>query len=84
MLFIEQPVGVGFSYSNDSNDYTIGDAQAAQDMYNFILQFFQQPEFTSFADNEFYITSESYGKLLSYTVLYLYYHILILSYTNTI
>lgn len=57
MIFIEQPVGVGYSYSNNTNDYTIGDAQAAEDMYNFILNFFKQDEFKSFADNEFYITS---------------------------
>ena len=31
MVFLEQPVGVGFSYSDNTDDYRIGDAQAAQD-----------------------------------------------------
>jgi len=31
MVFLEQPVGVGFSYSDNSNDYKIGDDQAAKD-----------------------------------------------------
>ena len=64
MLFIEQPVGVGFSYSNDSADYNTGDAQAAEDMYNFILEFFKQDEFAAWASNDFYVTSESYGVCL--------------------
>ena len=29
MVFLEQPVGVGFSYSDNSDDYKIGDDQAA-------------------------------------------------------
>ena len=31
MVFLEQPVGVGFSYSNNDDDYKIGDDQAAKD-----------------------------------------------------
>ncbi len=59
MLFIEQPAGVGFSYSDNSNDYSIGDSQAAKDMYQLILSFFAT--FPALQSNDFYITSESYG-----------------------
>ena len=59
MLFVEQPVGVGFSYSDDRSDYNTGDYQAAQDNYAAILEFMAR--FPDLADNDFYITAESYG-----------------------
>jgi len=59
MIFIEQPVGVGFSYSDDTSDYNTGDHQAVEDMFYFIMGFLK--EFPNLATNDFYITSESYG-----------------------
>lgn len=59
MLFVEQPAGVGFSYSNDPTDYITGDEQAALDQYEIILAFFRK--FPEKKLNDFYITSESYG-----------------------
>eukprot|EP01084_Bolivina_argentea_P106691 190869_1 len=59
MLFIEQPIGVGFSYSNDDKDYIVGDERAAEDMFDMILGFLDQ--FPQYKTNDFYITSESYG-----------------------
>ena len=59
MLFIEQPIGVGFSYSNDDLDYINGDEGAAKDMYSMILGFLDQ--FPQYKSNDFYITAESYG-----------------------
>eukprot|EP00636_Phaeomonas_parva_P003127 CAMPEP_0118850102 /NCGR_PEP_ID=MMETSP1163-20130328/117_1 /TAXON_ID=124430 /ORGANISM="Phaeomonas parva, Strain CCMP2877" /LENGTH=500 /DNA_ID=CAMNT_0006782303 /DNA_START=115 /DNA_END=1617 /DNA_ORIENTATION=+ len=61
MLFIEQPAGVGFSYASNNTEeaYETGDDQAAEDMFNLILAFFERfPEYDS---QPFYITSESYG-----------------------
>lgn len=58
-IYFEQPVGVGFSYSTNSKDYTTGDAQAAADNLAAILQFFIK--FPGLAKNKFIITSESYG-----------------------
>lgn len=59
MVFLEQPVGVGFSYSENSHDYRIGDDQAAQDNLATILAFFDK--FPHFNHTALYITSESYG-----------------------
>ena len=59
MVFLEQPVGVGFSYSDNKNDYKIGDDQAAQDNLATILAFFLK--FPHFNRTALYITSESYG-----------------------
>jgi len=58
MIFIEQPVGVGFSYFDGASpDY--GDSQAAKDNYLFLKGFLEK--FPQFANNQLYITSESYG-----------------------
>lgn len=59
MVFLEQPVGVGFSYSNNKDDYKIGDEQAAKDNLATILVFFDK--FPHFNRSKLFITSESYG-----------------------
>eukprot|EP01084_Bolivina_argentea_P255708 430212_1 len=59
MIFIETPAGVGFSFSNDTTDYTIGDNQTAIDNYNFVLGWLNK--YPNYQSNDFYITSESYG-----------------------
>ncbi len=59
MVFIEAPCGVGFSYSDDKDDYVTGDAQTAADNYAMIQAFFQR--FPEYSKNDMYISSESYG-----------------------
>jgi carboxypeptidase C (cathepsin A) len=59
MVFLEQPVGVGFSYSDDKDDYKIGDDQAAKDNLATILAFLDK--FPHFNHTALFITSESYG-----------------------
>jgi carboxypeptidase C (cathepsin A) len=59
MVFIEQPVGVGFSYSTNQSDYRIGDTQAAQDNVQVILEFIKK--FPEYSSAPLYITAESYG-----------------------
>jgi len=59
MVFIEQPCGVGFSYSDNEDDYSTGDAQAAADNYLLLQAFFSR--FPEYSKNDLYITSESYG-----------------------
>jgi len=59
VIFLESPSGVGFSYSNDRSDYTVGDVRTANDSYNFLLKFFQK--YPQFSKNPFWLTGESYG-----------------------
>jgi carboxypeptidase C (cathepsin A) len=60
MVFIEAPVGVGFSYSDNPDvDYVMGDAQTAADNYELIQAFLDR--FSSLRSNDLYISSESYG-----------------------
>ncbi|GJE86462.1 carboxypeptidase [Phanerochaete sordida] len=58
MLYIDQPVGVGFSHGTT----TVGTSQqAASDIWNFLQIFFSDSRFSKFATNEFAIWTESYG-----------------------
>ena len=59
ILYIEQPAGVGFSYSDTEGDYKTGDEPAAKDNYRFIREFLKR--FPERQENPFYISSESYG-----------------------
>ncbi|CAN6458508.1 unnamed protein product [Victoria cruziana] len=59
MLFVESPAGVGWSYSNTSSDYELGDSATALDMYRFLLGWYAKfPEYKSSA---FFLTGESYA-----------------------
>lgn len=58
MLFLESPVGVGFSWAEDGN-YTTGDNETARVSQLFLRGFFQQ--FPQLAKNDFYISGESYA-----------------------
>ncbi|KAL1565411.1 Serine carboxypeptidase-like 34 [Salvia divinorum] len=61
LLFLESPVGVGFSYTNTSSDLKdhIGDTITALDSHNFLLGWFQR--FPQFKSHEFYIAGDSYA-----------------------
>ncbi|KAL1550570.1 Serine carboxypeptidase-like 34, variant 2 [Salvia divinorum] len=61
LLFLESPVGVGFSYTNTSSDLKehIGDTITALDSYNFLLGWLRR--FPQFKSHEFYIAGESYA-----------------------
>uniref|UniRef100_A0A1D1ZBJ3 Carboxypeptidase n=1 Tax=Anthurium amnicola TaxID=1678845 RepID=A0A1D1ZBJ3_9ARAE len=60
LLFVEAPVGVGFSYTNRSADLAeLGDRVTAQDSHSFLLNWFHK--FPRFKSHEFYIAGESYA-----------------------
>ena len=66
---MEAPAGVGFSYSNNQNDYNTNDTKTAQDNYQFLLNWFAA--YPEYSKNQFFITGESYGEWDSATV---YFH----------
>lgn len=59
MVFIESPCGVGFSYSDNKDDYKADDSSTALDNYNLIQAFMKR--FPEYSQNPLFITSESYG-----------------------
>lgn len=58
MLYIEAPVGVGFSYST-ANDYKCNDDRTAEENYQAVEAFFDK--FPELKKNKFFITGESYA-----------------------
>jgi carboxypeptidase C (cathepsin A) len=58
MVFIESPVGVGFSYSDDGN-YKCDDDRTANEALHATMKFFEM--FSEFKKNKFFITGESYA-----------------------
>jgi hypothetical protein len=58
MLYIEAPVGVGFSY-HDDNDYANSDDRTAENNREALEAFYVK--FPEYINNEFYITGESYA-----------------------
>ncbi|XP_028757600.1 serine carboxypeptidase-like 42 [Neltuma alba] len=59
LLFVESPAGVGWSYSNTTSDYNCGDASAANDMYLFMLKWYEK--FPTFRTRALFLTGESYA-----------------------
>ncbi|KIP01841.1 hypothetical protein PHLGIDRAFT_131081 [Phlebiopsis gigantea 11061_1 CR5-6] len=58
MLYIDQPVGVGFSHGTTD----VGTSQeAAEDIWSFLQIFFADSRFSKFQTNEFALWTESYG-----------------------
>eukprot|EP01113_Clastostelium_recurvatum_P033843 TRINITY_DN4522_c0_g1_i1.p1 TRINITY_DN4522_c0_g1~~TRINITY_DN4522_c0_g1_i1.p1 ORF type:complete len:469 (+),score=81.52 TRINITY_DN4522_c0_g1_i1:37-1407(+) len=59
IIFLDSPSGVGFSFSTNRSDYTVGDARTANDTYNFLQGFMQR--YPQFKNAPLWITGESYG-----------------------
>ncbi|XP_010914643.1 serine carboxypeptidase-like 26 [Elaeis guineensis] len=60
MLFLESPVGVGFSYTNTSSDLTkLDDGFVAEDAYSFLVNWLRR--FPQYQAHDFYISGESYA-----------------------
>ncbi|CAN1328498.1 Serine carboxypeptidase 24 [Linum perenne] len=60
ILFLESPVGVGFSYSNSTSYVNnSGDARTAEDSLTFLITWMKR--FPQYKYREFYLTGESYA-----------------------
>jgi hypothetical protein len=60
LLFVDQPVGVGFSYLDEGFDLPSDSAGAAVDMHRF-LQLFVSQVFPHHLDRPFHLSGESYA-----------------------
>ena len=59
LVYVDQPINTGFSYSDDPSDAVHDEAKVADDMIQFLAEFVQaHPELEG---NDFYITGESYA-----------------------
>ncbi|GAV80374.1 Peptidase_S10 domain-containing protein [Cephalotus follicularis] len=59
LIYVDQPVGTGFSYTSDRRDIRHNEDGVSNDLYDFLQAFFA--EHPQFANNDFYITGESYA-----------------------
>ncbi|XP_055818689.1 serine carboxypeptidase-like 46 isoform X3 [Solanum dulcamara] len=60
MLYVDSPIGVGFSYSNTSSDHiNWDDAATAKENLQFILKWFNK--FPQYRNSDVYLTGESYA-----------------------
>ncbi|KAJ8712659.1 hypothetical protein PYW08_007963 [Mythimna loreyi] len=70
MIYIDNPVGTGFSFTNDSRGYCTDETQVGEQLYTTLIQFFQL--FPELQQNKFFVTGESYGgkyvPALAYTI----------------
>ncbi|XP_064080848.1 probable serine carboxypeptidase CPVL isoform X2 [Macrobrachium nipponense] len=70
VIYIDNPVGTGFSFTDDDNGYARNETDVGRDLYTAIVQFLTL--FPELQKNDFYVTGESYaGKYvpaLTYTI----------------
>ena len=59
MLYIDNPVGTGFSFTDDEKGYSTDQNSVADNLYEMLKQFYQI--FSEYRDNELYISGESYA-----------------------
>ncbi|CAH8354942.1 unnamed protein product [Eruca vesicaria subsp. sativa] len=59
IIYLDSPVGVGYSYSKNKSDYKINDSKTASDSYAFLVEWFKM--FPEFQSNPFFISGESYA-----------------------
>ncbi|KAH9624815.1 hypothetical protein KSS87_018131 [Heliosperma pusillum] len=59
LIYVDQPIGTGFSYSSNRRDIRHDEEGVSSDLYDFLQAFFtKHPELVN---NDFYITGESYA-----------------------
>eukprot|EP00850_Spirogloea_muscicola_P003700 SM000015S01200 [mRNA] locus=s15:556823:559773:+ [translate_table: standard] len=59
MIYVDQPINTGFSYSHDPRDMRHDEKGVSEDMYDFLQVFLEaHPDY---ADRDLFITGESYG-----------------------
>ncbi|KAK7102093.1 hypothetical protein V1264_020372 [Littorina saxatilis] len=59
MLYIDNPVGVGYSFTKNDAGYSTSTKEAAENMYRVLVQFFKM--FPQYSKNDFYAGGQSYA-----------------------
>eukprot|EP00029_Vermamoeba_vermiformis_P013256 TRINITY_DN8172_c0_g1_i1.p2 TRINITY_DN8172_c0_g1~~TRINITY_DN8172_c0_g1_i1.p2 ORF type:complete len:436 (-),score=163.13 TRINITY_DN8172_c0_g1_i1:69-1376(-) len=59
IMYVDQPVGTGFSYADHYSDYVTDETGVAEDMYQFLQKFFVQ--YPQYSKLPFFIIGESYA-----------------------
>jgi len=59
IFFVDNPVGAGFSFTEDISGFVTNQEEVGANLYSVVTQFFQL--FPDLADNDFYVTGESYA-----------------------
>ncbi|GFT56664.1 probable serine carboxypeptidase CPVL [Nephila pilipes] len=59
VIYVDSPVGAGFSFTKTKGGYCINELDVATDLFEFLRQFFTM--FPEYKKNDFYIAGESYG-----------------------
>ena len=59
LVFIDNPVGTGYSFTSNDAGYAKSQDDVARDLYSALTQFFQI--YTDYASNPFIVTGESYA-----------------------
>jgi len=59
LVFMDNPVGTGFSYTEDPSGYSTKEEEVAENLYSAVSQFFQL--FPALQNNEFFFSGESYA-----------------------
>ncbi|GFT56660.1 probable serine carboxypeptidase CPVL [Nephila pilipes] len=59
VIYVDNPVGTGFSFTGSEDGYVTNEDEVADDLYEFLRQFFQV--YYEYGNNDFYIMGESYA-----------------------
>lgn len=59
VLYVDNPVGTGYSFTDDKKGYARNETDVGRDLLEALLQFFTL--FYEYAGNDFYVTGESYA-----------------------
>jgi cathepsin A (carboxypeptidase C) len=59
IIYIDQPAGVGFSYTNSTSGYDYNETMVADDMYTFMQAFYTA--YPQYQANPLFVYGESYG-----------------------
>ncbi|XP_008799202.2 serine carboxypeptidase 1 [Phoenix dactylifera] len=62
VLFVDSPVGVGYSYADTSEGYVTNDSDTISDLYEFVIKWFS--EYPEFLPNPLYLAACSYSGVI--------------------